>query len=144
MSIRKALTQNYTRRIDPVVIGKAKKTVLHWLDLDVPKSAGRAKAGHQRLKSTRIVTDRSNASSVSINIKYPTKVANYTDEGTRAHPIRSKRGGPALRFKTADGRVVYARSVKWKPGPGVKKNKKWFRKNTSITAWRIAIRQALK
>ena len=92
--------------------GQGIVTALSGIDLDVPKAAGRAKAGHQRLKATRKVTDRINASSVSIKIEYPTKVANYTDEGTRAHIIRPRRRGGALKFKTADGRTVYARSVK--------------------------------
>lgn len=143
MSIRKALTQNYTRHIDPIVIGKAKRTVLHWLDLDVPKSAGRAKAGHVRLKNTRQVTDRSNQSSVSITIKYPTKIANYTDEGTRAHIIRARRAGGRLRF-TVNGQTLYRRQVKWKPGPGVRRNKRWFTKNTNRNAWRNAIHQAIR
>ena len=92
--------------------------------------------------SQRVRQGFSRGDLLTATIEYPSDVASYTEEGTRAHPIS---GNPLLRFYWPKlGRVVYFRRVNWRPGPGVRANKGWFSKAVRPAAWRRALRSATR
>ena len=75
-------------------------------------------------------------------IEYDVPQAEFTEYGTKAHPIV---GNPLLVFYWPKvGRTVFFRSVNWKPGPGVAANKGWFSKEVSESRWRAELASAIR
>ncbi len=105
------------------------------LDNAVPRDTGATARSQQFRPSV-------GARSVVISVEYPTLLANILNEGPRAHVIRVRRK-QALRF-VKGGRVIFARQVNWRPGPGVARNKQWFTKTVTQAAWLAALRQAFR
>lgn len=103
------------------------------LDLRVPRRSGRL----ARSRRTRVLPG---TQVIALQIEYPSDVATWTDQGTKAHVIRARRASALRFFWPKVGRVVYFRSVRWKPGPGVARNKRWFRGAVTLTEWRKALR----
>lgn len=135
MTIGPALKSNYQRHLRTEVLPRAQKILESFLDRDTPYKTGAL------LHSRKITVSGGGPNLYSLTITYPTKVANYTDEGTRAHRITARRA-KALRF-VVGGRVVFAKSVMWRPGPGVARNKNWFKKSVAVTRWRTILGQVL-
>lgn len=130
-----ALKTNYQRHLRTEVLPRTQAILEAFLDRDVPRKTGAL------ARSRRITISGGGPSVYSLTVTYPTKIANFTDEGTRAHRITAK-NAKALRF-VVGGRVVFAKSVYWRPGPGVARNKRWFRKNVAIQRWRTILGQVM-
>jgi hypothetical protein len=110
------------------VMPRARQRVALLLDVNEPRRRTGALHRSQRFRQSF------GALTPALTVEYIAEHATYTEEGTRAHVIRAKRG-KTLRF-VKGGKVIYRRQVMWRPGPGVARNKGWFAKRSvSARAW---------
>lgn len=95
------------------------------LDAVVPDS-GESSDG-EKLRDSRQVVTAEDARGFTNEITYTSDKAEWTEYGTEAHEISAGRPPWALHFTWPKvGGEVFFRSVMWKPGPGVDRNRGWF------------------
>lgn len=89
-------------------------------------------------RSRRVSGIRSTATGFSATIQFTAPQAKWTEDGTRPHIIRARRG-KVLRF-VVGGRTVFARSVHH---PG-NKGTHWFTKTVTQARWAQALRAGFR
>ncbi len=99
------------------------------LDQRVPRDTG-------ALRHSRRARTTPSLSIIRTEVSYDIPYAEHTDKGPKAHRITA-RNAKVLRFR-AGGRTLYRRTVYWRPGPGVAKNRGWFSK--TVKRWGIFLR----
>lgn len=99
------------------------------LDVRAPRDTG-------ALRHSRRARTTPTLSIIRTDLSYDIPYAVHTDVGPKAHRITA-RNAKVLRFK-AGGRTLYRRSVYWRPGAGVAKNRGWFSK--TVKRWGIFLR----
>lgn len=136
---------------------QASRRILASLDQRVPRGTG-PRGGRTPLAASRKVTDTAAQSYTRTTVEYPTKVANFLEDGTRPHVIRARRG-KALRFvwtgvarnpasRPASGRVpqstgtatYFFRSVHH---PGSTKQRGWWSGIVNQRRWERQLRDEL-
>lgn len=135
MPLGAELKASLTSRVHRQIMPRAQAALERELDRNVPRDTG-------KLARTRRVRVQHTPTRSVITVAYPTALADITEAGPGPHVIRPRRR-KALRFRVG-GRVVFARRVHWRPGPGVRRNKGWFSRSTSAAAWARIIREALR
>lgn len=111
------------------IMPRARQRVDAVLDMNEPKRRSGKLHGSKRVRQSF------SGLNPSLTVEYTADHAGPTDVGPRAHVIRARRA-KALRF-VSGGKVIYRRSVNWRPGPGVARNRGWFSKrSTSRDMWR--------
>lgn len=105
--------------------------MLRELDSKVPYKTGKL---HDSVK----VRNTYGQSVFKTEIKYPSQIANYTNDGTQRHVIYARRA-KALRFEIR-GKTIFAKYV-FHPGT---KGTKWFSKTANQARWGMALRAAVR
>lgn len=89
-------------------------------------------------RSRRISEIRPTAKGFSVDIRYTAPQANFTNDGTRPHTIRPRRG-KVLRFQSG-GRTIFARVVHHPGNRGTH----WFDKVVNAATWSQALRRGFR
>lgn len=131
-----AQLQESLRRDAAVRFSRAVRITTDRLDATTPVKTG-------RLKRSRRTTFTTGGNVLSAQIDYSARSpggADYgkmLDEGLRPHRITARSGG-VLRF-VVGGRVLFRRSVNWRPGARANSHRGWLSRPTSQADWRLTL-----
>jgi len=105
LGVKKAMAtvQKIPPELQVRTLAVGRRTAMATLQFDSPGGMGRRDSWSSDFNKSKGIVD-------IFNTKYPMKIIQYMEQGTRPHMILPKKKGGVLRFMS-EGKVIFARSV---------------------------------